>query len=122
MSPFAHRVLKGFSPVSRQEKSNDKEDPKSKEKLISNRKLRNCKKKTNPRQVSESTPEKYVQIFSANGAGCFNKIQSIVDNITHLNAGIVTLQETHFRQKGKLNKKLYDFEFFEAIRELFSMV
>ena len=62
------------------------------------------------------TPATNVKIFSANGAGCFNKIESIVDNINHIKAGIVTLQETHFKQKGKLNKKLCDFEFFEAIR------
>ena len=56
-------------------------------------------------------------IFSANGAGCISKVQSIVDNINNINAGIVTLQETHFKKKGKLNSKLPDFEFFEAIRK-----
>jgi hypothetical protein len=58
-----------------------------------------------------------VPIFSANGAGCINKIQSIVDNIKHTGAGILTLQETHFTRKGKLNNKITDFEFFEAIRK-----
>ena len=56
-------------------------------------------------------------IFSPNGAGCISKIQSIVDNINNIKAGIVTLQETHFKKKGKLNSKLPDFEFFEAIRK-----
>ena len=32
-------------------------------------------------------------------------------------AGIVTLQETHFKKKGKLNEKLENFEVFEAIRK-----
>ena len=58
-----------------------------------------------------------VPIFSANGAGCISKIQSILDNKNHLKAGIKTLQETHFTRKGKLNQKLKDFEFFEAIRK-----
>ena len=43
-----------------------------------------------------------VPIFSANGAGCINKIPSIIDNINHLGAGIVTLQETHFKRNGKI--------------------
>lgn len=34
-----------------------------------------------------------------------------------LGAGIVTLQETHYRKKGKLNERLNDFEVFEAIRK-----
>ena len=55
-------------------------------------------------------------MFSANAAGCGNKIQSLVNNIGELEAAIVTLQETHFVKKGKLNEKLKDFEIFEAIR------
>ena len=34
-----------------------------------------------------------------------------------LGAGIITLQETHFKRKGTLNGKLSDYEFFEAIRK-----
>ena len=56
-------------------------------------------------------------IFSANCAGCENKTQSLIDYINHIGAGIITLQETHFKRKGKLNKKLGDFELFEAIRK-----
>ena len=56
-------------------------------------------------------------IFSANGAGCINKIQSIVNNVNNLGPGVITLQETHFKRKGKMNKNLIDFEFFEAIRK-----
>ena len=56
-------------------------------------------------------------IFSANCAGCANKIQSLIDNVTHLDAGLITLQETHFKRKGKLNNKLVNFEVFEAIRK-----
>ena len=64
-----------------------------------------------PEKICQSVP-----VFSANGAGCINKIQSIVNNINVLGAVIVTLQETHFKRKGKLNKKIEDFEIFEAIR------
>ena len=59
---------------------------------------------------------KVVKMFSANAAGCGNKIQSLVNNVGELEAAIVTLQETHFVKKGKLNDKLKDFEIFEAIR------
>ena len=40
-----------------------------------------------------------MHIFSANGAGCFNKIESIADNINHINPGIITLQETHLNKR-----------------------
>ena len=77
-----------------------------------NRKIHNTKRNNTVMNSAQSVP-----IFSANCAGCGNKIQSLVDNINHLNAGIVTLQATHFTRKGKLNNKLPDFEIFEAIRK-----
>ena len=43
-------------------------------------------------------------------------MESLLDNMNILNAGIVTLQETHFSKKGKFNDKLSEFEVFEAIR------
>ena len=58
-----------------------------------------------------------VAIFSANCAGCANKVQSLVNSVNHLNAGIITLQETHFKRKGKINNKFNDFQIFEAIRK-----
>ena len=58
-----------------------------------------------------------VHISSANCAGCQNKTQSLLDNVNHLGVGIFTLQETHFKRKGKLNAKFCDFEIFEAIRK-----
>ena len=58
-----------------------------------------------------------VPIFSANGAGVITKIQNLVNNVESLGAGIITLQETHFKRKGILNGKIRDFEFFEAIRK-----
>ena len=58
-----------------------------------------------------------VPIFSANCAGCENKIQSLVNNVNHIGAGIFTLQETHFKRKGRLNSKFCEFQMFEAIRK-----
>ena len=55
--------------------------------------------------------------FPANGAGCINRIQSLVNNKNYLGAGIISLQETHFSRTGKLNKHLKDFDIFEAIRK-----
>ena len=52
-----------------------------------------------------------------NCAGCYNKIQSLVDNVKHIGAGIFTLQETHFKRKGRINDKFSDFEIFESIRK-----
>ena len=76
-----------------------------------NRKIR-CSKHQRKTKVTKSLP-----IFSANGAGVVTKIQSLLNNITELGAGLITLQETHFARKGKLNGKICDFEIFEAIRK-----
>ena len=120
----------GFSPSSKKEKisesnhqkeeverikftkKNNKENLHKKYKKLKshkNSKKQNTKKK-NP--VANNIP-----IFSANGAGVINKVQSLVNNVTNIGAGIITLQETHFRRKGRLNDKLPDFEIFEAIRK-----
>ena len=58
-----------------------------------------------------------VPIFSANCAGCNNKIKSFVDNISHIGAGIFTLQDTHFKRKGRLSSHFSEFEIFESIRK-----
>ena len=55
-------------------------------------------------------------IFSANCAGCANKVQSLINNVNHIGAAIFTLQETHFKRKGRLNSKFDDFQIFESIR------
>ena len=44
-------------------------------------------------------------------------MQSLVDNVKNIDAAIITLQETHFNKKGKINEKFPDFEVFEAIRD-----
>ena len=59
-----------------------------------------------------------------NGPGCiFQKHNKC--NFTHpelrqqarLGAGLITLQETNFKSKGRLKDKLPEYEFFEAIRK-----
>ena len=74
-------------------------------------------KKNNKTQNPKKNNMNSVPIFSANGAGVITKIQSLVNNVESLGAGIITLQETHFQRKGTLNGKIRDFEFFEAIRK-----
>ena len=39
-----------------------------------------------------------------------------MNNVNNLGAGLITIQETHFKKKGRMNGKINDFEFFEAIR------
>jgi hypothetical protein len=85
----------------------------TKQNQINNNKTRKNITKRGPGKYKE----KIVPIFSANGAGCLSKVQSIVDNVTHIGVGIITLQETHFKVKGKMNSKLKDFQIFEAIRK-----
>ena len=58
-------------------------------------------------------PESLV-IFSTNSAGLKSKLASFKSELSELNAGVFTLQETHFAKKGKL--KLENYEIFEAIR------
>ena len=121
-----HTLHGGFSPTSKKEQSSEKE-PGQKE-LRPSQYSKYKKAKVHSKNIkskhtvvtkrgNENKSLHNVPIFSANGAGCISKIQSIVDNINHLRAGIITLQETHFTRKGKLNQKLKDFEFFEAIRK-----
>ena len=58
--------------------------------------------------------EKLLSIFSTNAAGLKNKVQSFRNELKHLNCGIFTIQETHFRKKGTL--KIDGFDIFESIR------
>ena len=53
-------------------------------------------------------------IFSSNAQGLKSKIQSLKSELKSSNAGGFTIQESHFRKKGKL--KVDNFEIFEAIR------
>ena len=59
--------------------------------------------------------EESLKIFSTNAAGLKNKLQSFKNELNHTNAGIFTIQETHFKKKGML--KINGFDIFEAIRD-----
>jgi hypothetical protein len=85
--------------------------PNNRKEVIKN-KPKYCTKKGPGKRIVNSVP-----IFSVNCAGCNNKVKSLVDNINHFGAGIFTLQETHFKKKGRLTKKFPDFQIFEAIRK-----
>ena len=53
-------------------------------------------------------------MFTANAAGLKNRMQSLKYELQHLKCGIVTLQETHMKKKGRI--KVDGWEMFEAIR------
>ena len=52
-------------------------------------------------------------IFSSNAAGLKSKIQSLKNELKNANAALFTIQESHFRKKGKL--KVENYEIFEAM-------
>ena len=79
--------------------------------------IKKSKHKHHSKSINNNEIVQNVPIFSANCAGCQNKTQSLIDNVNHLGAGIFTLQETHFKRKGRLNDKFSEFEIFEAIRK-----
>ena len=57
-----------------------------------------------------------VKLFSTNGAGIVRgKQQSLKNEVMATQANVVTVQETHATQKGKIN--IPNFVTFEAIRE-----
>ena len=53
-------------------------------------------------------------LLTANAAGLKMKVQSLKSELKYLQCGIFTLQETHFKKKGKL--VIDDWEIFESIR------
>ena len=54
-------------------------------------------------------------IFSTNAAQLKGKINSFKSEIKRINAGIFTIQETHYATKGKI--QIENYEVFEAIRK-----
>ena len=59
--------------------------------------------------------ETYLNMFSLNVNSLNKKIKSLKNELKRTNSSIFTLQETHYRTKGKV--KIEDFEIFEAIRK-----
>ena len=76
--------------------------------------LLNQKKKQRTKRGKGGKREKFLNIFSTIAARLKNKKQSFKNELNHVNAGIFTIQETHFKKKGTF--KVKGFEIFEAIR------
>ena len=72
-------------------------------------------KKNKVRRGKGKQKEISFNIFSNNVAGLKRKLQSLKSEIQSTNAGLFTIQESHFEKKEKL--KIEGFEIFEAIRK-----
>ena len=126
----------GFSPAPGEEKPWDPEEPNPKEepaigdKTKDNgtfQKSNNIKPKGNRNKIVRRGGDRkykyvkgevasYIKVLSANCASLKNgKLNSLNAEVRSTNANIVTLQETHFREKGKI-KMDKSFVVFEAIR------
>ena len=70
---------------------------------------------SNSNMISQTVS--HIKVFSTNSAGVkYGKINSLNAEVRNTNANIVTIQETHFSQKGKLHMDP-SFVIFEAIRK-----
>jgi hypothetical protein len=124
----------GFSRLSGTEKYYRDEEPRLEEELKSpiqktnksqtNSKKPNQKNRKRTRRggihnkIKNVIPKcvRNIKLFSTNGAGVKNgKVQSLNAEVKSTGANIVTIQETHCTQKGKI-KMDKDFVTFEAIR------
>ena len=121
--PF-HTLVAGFSGFSGAEKPCNKKQHKPKEELNVKSPTKNNKPKLKVVRRGGDCKFKYVKgesavrlkIFSANCASLKNgKINSLNAEVRSTKANIVTLQEVHYRQKGKI-KMDKSFVVFEAIR------
>ena len=62
-------------------------------------------------------PVSHMKLFSTNGAGVkFGKLKSLNAEVMNTQSNIVTIQETHYSQKGKIQMNA-SFVVFEAIRQ-----
>ena len=62
-------------------------------------------------------PISHIKLFSTNGAGVkYGKLKSLNAEVMNTKANIVTIQETHYSQKGKIQMDA-SFVVFEAIRQ-----
>ena len=75
-------------------------------------------KKRRVKRGSKKHKNQSLVILSANSEGLKPKLESLKNELKILNAGVFTLQETHFSQKGKF--RLDNYEMFEAIREKYN--
>jgi hypothetical protein len=101
------------SPLNKTQISGKKENPKN---SITSKRTRRGGVRNKYAQVKPKSLS-HLKIFSTNGAGVKNgKVASLNAEVRNTQANIVTIQETHCRQKGKI---LMDnmFVVFEVIRE-----
>ena len=81
------------------------------------KRLRRGRKCTVNNSNMKSQTVSHIKVFSTNSAGVkYGKINSLNAEVRNTNANIVTIQETHFSQKGKLHMDP-SFVIFEAIRK-----
>ena len=73
-------------------------------------------KRHKPRNTNKNCKQVIsLNMFTANAAGLKAKVPSLKSELKTLGCGIFSLQETHFRKKGKLN--IEEWNIFEAIRK-----
>ena len=79
-----------------------------------NRGKRTRRGRKNPRHTNKDHDGK-LNIFSTNAAGLVNgKMESLRSEVLNMKSNLITVQETHFRKKGKF--KIPNFIIFESIR------
>ena len=126
-----HTLAGGFSPAPEEGKSSKEGEPKPEEleknkteSPINSNNIKAKKKYSKPVRRGGDCKRKYMdgkcasslKIFSANCAGLRNgKLRSLNAEVKSTNANIITLQETHYKQKGKVKLDKH-FVVFEAIR------
>ena len=129
----------GFSPAPREEQQCDKKQQSTQEALSKsaqenkNTQLSSISHKITPTTNSthikrirrggvkqkhmKPKPLGHIKLFSTNGAGIKNgKVASLIAEVHNTQANIITVQETHSRQKGKIFMGS-EFVTFEAIRD-----
>ena len=69
---------------------------------------------TNKTNINIVEEENKLSVFTTNANGLKKKVESFKSNISNLNIGIFTIQETNFSKRGEI--KIDNFKIFEAIR------
>ena len=71
------------------------------------------KKRKTRKTKTKTHPERCLSLFTANAAGLKLKTQTLKNELNYSECGIFTLQETHYRKKGKLS--IENWEIFDSI-------
>ena len=110
----------GFQPEAREQENVVKKDEgkiKYNKTNKNTKKIKNTKTKTNPQIEYNKKGNNKVPLtmITVNANGLKRKVESLKNIIKHHGAGLVTIQETNYKKKGKL--QLDEFEVFEAMRK-----